>query len=263
MRAFFLLAGITIQQNIQHRAGFFFNLLTPILTLISQFLLWGAIYGGTERVGSMDRAAMFSYQLMAFMINSFLTWSGENELSREIRSGTIVARRMRPVPFLSQSLASMTGNFLLQGAVNVALVGATFVVFQRHLALPEWANMPAFVLSLLLGVLLRMMMVSFFSLLCFFTTGHLGLTWTRRALMEFFSGALIPVALFPGWLSVVSYCTPFPLMLQVPIAVCLGQVLPVPLWGAFGLQGLWVLIFYAAHEALYGHIRKTATLAGG
>lgn len=263
MRAFAKLMSITMQQKLYYRIGFLMNLSTPLILLLGQLMLWGAIYGGTDSMGAMRRPDMYSYLLLAFMINSLLTWSSENELSREIRSGTVVARRMRPVPFLGQSLAGMCGNLVLQAAVNVALVAAAFLVFHRHLTLPDLRALPLFVLSLAMGVLLRMMLVSFFSLLCFFTTGHLGLTWTRTALTEFFSGALIPVALFPGWLKVLSYCTPFPLMLQVPVAIFLGQPLPVPLWATFALQCGWALVFLGLHELLYGYIRRNATLAGG
>ena len=262
MRTFVALMGITIQQKLHYRMGFLLNLVTPMITLLGQMLLWAAIYnqGGSL---PMDRAHMQSYVLLAFMINSLLTWGSENELSREIRSGTIIVRRMRPFPFLGQSLAGMCGNALLQGTVNVTLVVIAFFVFRNHLAMPSFAQFPLFLLCLLMGLLLRMMMVSFFSLLCFFTTGHLGLTWTRTALMEFFSGALIPVALFPVWLMLLSYCTPFPLMVQVPIAVLLNQPLPLPMPQIIGLQIAWALIFYGLHELLYSRIRKTATLAGG
>jgi len=263
MKAFIKLISITMQQKMYYRVGFLLNLTAPLILLGSQLLLWGAIYRGTDTLGSMSRPDMYSYMLLAFMINSLLTWSSENELSREIRSGAVVARRMRPVPFLWQSLAGMCGNLVLQAAVNVALVAVGFLFFGRYLTTPSLVSLPPFLLSLALGVLLRMMLVSFFSLLCFFTTGYLGLTWTRTALMEFFSGALIPVALFPGWLMTISYCTPFPLMLQAPVAIFLGQPLPMPLWSTFALQIGWTLVFFALHETLYHRVRKTATVAGG
>ncbi len=264
MNAFLKLMSITMQQKLYYRIGFLMNLTTPLILLGSQLLLWNSVYGGGRTaIGSMSRADMYSYLLMAFLINSLLTWSSENELSREIRSGTVTARRMRPVRFLRQSLASLCGNLVLQAVVNVVLVALAFLVFHRYLTMPSAAAWPAFLLSLALGMLVRMMLVSTFSLLCFYTTGHLGLTWTRTALTEFFSGALIPVALFPGWLMTLSYCTPFPLMLQVPVQIFLGQPLPVPLWTSFALQAAWALILWGIHEALYGHIRKVATVAGG
>lgn len=265
MRRFVRLMAITVQGRMYYRASFFLNLTTPLILLAGQFLLWRSLYGAQAggAIGSFAQADMFSYILLAFGINNLLTWSSENVLSREIRSGEVIARRIRPVPFLSQTMADMTGNLLIQAVVNGAAVVLAFVLFARWLTPPAPGMLVAFVPSLLLAILLRMMLVHSFSLLCFFTTGHLGLTWTRQALTDFFSGALIPVALFPAWLQSVTYVLPFPLMLQIPIAIFLGQPLPMPLWQTYALQVVWIFVFFGLHVVLYGYIRKNTTLAGG
>ncbi len=257
--------SLTMQGRMYYKASFFMNLVTPLLLLFGQFLLWGSLYGTRDgaALGSFSKTDMYAYLLIAFGINSLLTWSSENALSREIRSGMVTARRIRPVSFLAQSLADMCGNLLLQAIANVTAVCLGFLFLRATVTLPSLASFGLFCASLLLAVVLRMMLVSFFSLLCFFTTGHLGLTWTRTALMEFFSGALIPVALFPAWLQNFAYLLPFPLMLQVPAAIFLGQPLPMPVGLTYALQGAWILAFLGLHALLYGHIRKSATLAGG
>lgn len=265
MRRFFTLMSLTMQGRMYYRASFILNLITPLILLAGQFLLWGALYGarGGEALGEYDRAEMFSYILVVFAINNLLTWVSENQLAREIRSGMVTARRLRPVSLLGQSLADMTGNMLLQGIVNGGIVVLIFIVFSRQLAMPSLAAIPAFLPSLLMALLLRMLLVYCFSLLCFFTTGHLGITWTRQALTDFFSGALIPITLFPAWLQSISAVLPFPLMLQMPVSILLGQPLPMPLWQSYALQILWIGVFLAAQALLYGRIRRTATLAGG
>lgn len=265
MRRFLKLMALTMQGRMYYRAGFLLNLMTPLILLAGQFLLWRALYGlrGGEAMGDYTRADMYAYILIAFMINNLLTWSSENALSREIRSGAVTARRIRPVTFLAQSLADMCGNLLLQAVVNVAIVGLAFALFYKHLSLPAPGALPLFLLSLCGAVIVRMLLAHCFSLLCFFTTGHLGLSWTRQALTEFFSGALIPVALFPAWLQTVSYVSPFPLMLQTPAAIFLGKPMPLAVGTTFALQAAWSLAFLGLHALLYGHIRKNATLAGG
>ena len=228
-------------------------------------MLWRSLYNlsNTGVIGSFDRAEMYTYIILAFAINNLLTWSSENNISREIRSGLVVARCMRPVPFIYQSLAGLTGSMLPQALVNFIIATLLFVLFGGHLSLPSLTSIPLALLSLLFGILLRMLSVSCFSLLCFFTTSHLGLSWTRTALTEFFSGALIPISLFPGWLRTVSYYTPFPLMLQTPISLFLGESLPLPLPVTFGLQIGWTVVFLVLHEVLYAKIRKNLTFAGG
>ncbi|MFV0400312.1 MAG: ABC transporter permease [Oscillospiraceae bacterium] len=265
MKSFLKLMTLSIQGKLYYKTSFVLNLLTPVVLLVGQYLLWGSLYGmqGGGDIGSMSRADMYSYILIAFAINNLLTWSSENALSREIRSGTVVSRCVRPVSFLSQSVSEMVGSQLLQGAVNFTVVILGFALFSRYLTLPSLQSVLLFIPCFVLGCLLRIMLVDIFSLLCFFTTGHLGISWTRRALFEFFSGAVIPVTLFPAWLRTVAYYTPFPYMLQAPTSILLGQELAVSLPLLFTLQVGWTVAFLLLHALLYGKIRKNLTVAGG
>lgn len=265
MKRFFKLASLSLQGALFYRTAFLLNLCTPLVLLAGQFMLWHALYGlnGEASIGSYTRARMYSFLLLAFFINNLFTWSSENDLSREIRSGTVVARCIRPVPFLTQSLGVMTGKMLPQALVNAAVTLGLFCLLRGRLLLPAPSALPLAACSLLLAVLLRMMLVSFLSLLCFFTTNHTGLSWTRTTLTEFFSGALIPLPLFPGWLRTFSYCTPFPLMLQTPVSLFLGETPPLPLPACFLLQIGWILLFFLLHERLYRRIRANLSVAGG
>lgn len=264
MKTFFKLLSLSVQGKIYYRTSFFINLLSPIVTLIGQFILWSALYG-EERgsIGTMARADMFSYILIAFALNNLLSWSAENKLSKEIRSGTVVARCVRPAPFLVQYVSETMGALAVNLITNLAIVIIGFIFFGKFLVVPSLYSLVKFVPCFILAILLRIMFIDVFSLLCFFTTGHLGIAWTRTALTEFFSGALIPVSLFPLALRTLSYFTPFPYMLQIPIAVLLGQELPVNLWTAFAVQSGWIGIFLLLHCLIYGSVRRNMSIAGG
>ena len=263
MKSFFKLASISLQSQMYYRMGFFWSLFAPLFLLGGQFFLWAALYGNNPGgvFSGYTRDTMFTYTLFAFCINNLLTWSTENNLSREIRSGTVVSRCVRPMSFLGQSLAAMFGSIIPQGIVNFSIGIVILSVFRGHFSPPVFRNIPLFICSLFLAVTLRMLLIHVFSLLCFYTTSHLGLAWTRTALVEFFSGAVIPIAVFPGWLKTVSYRLPFPFMLQIPLSIFLGQQMPI--LQTFSMQIFWICIFLLADRVLYGHIRKNMVIAGG
>ena len=256
---------LSLEEVIYYKAAFLFNLFTPFVLLGGQFMLWSTLYNlsDSDIIGVYTRQEMYTFIIVAFAINNLLTWSNENNLSREIRSGIVAARFIRPVPFLVQSLAGMAGFLIPQAIVNFVIVGLLFVFWGSHLVIPSLNILILSLLSLALGLILRMVLVSCISLLCFFTTSHLGLAWTRTAITEFFSGALIPISLFPSWLAAVSFYTPFPLMLQIPISIFLGEPTHFPVKVTFGLQLVWIVIFFIFHQLLYGKIRKNITFAGG
>lgn len=113
------------------------------------------------------------------------------------------------------------------------------------------------------ALLLRILLIELCSLLCFYTTGYLGISWTRNAIFEFFSGALIPIVMFPGWLKSMAYMTPFPYMIQIPISILLGQELNVALFQVYAVQFFWIGIFLGLHGLFYKNIRKNLIIAGG
>ena len=265
MRTFWRLTAISMQSQLYYRTSFLLNLLSPIVLLFGQYLLWAALYEqqGGAAIGGMEQREMFSYILLAFAMSNLLNWAGENRLSREIKTGQVAARCVRPAAFLTQYLAEMLGALLIQGAVNLLVVFAGFVCFGKYMTVPSISVLPRFIPCLILAVTLRLMMIDVFSLLCFFTTGYLGISWTRAALFDFFSGAMIPVALFPEWLKAIACRTPFPYMLQAPVAVLLGQDTLVGLPAVYGLQLVWILIFLGLHGLIYGLARRNLTIAGG
>jgi ABC-2 type transport system permease protein len=254
-----------MQSALFYRSAFLLSMTTPLILLGGQFMLWHSLFtaGSGREIGGFSSKDMYAYILISFFINNLLTWSSENMLSREIRSGKVVSRCLKPVSFLSQSLAEMVGYIIPQALVNGILTAAVFLLFSQSISMPDAIMLPAAICSLVLGLLLRMMMVSCFSLLCFFTTSHLGLSWVRTALMDFFSGALIPVALFPGWLTTIAWLTPFPLMLQTPAALFLNQTLYLPVWLTILMQLAWAAVFFLLHQALYNRVRRTVSFAGG
>lgn len=274
MRTYWKLTSLSVQGQLYYRTSFIINLLTPFILLAGQYLLWDALYAQQSYaqqsyaqqaadIGGMSRADMFAYILAAFAVSNLVGWSGENTLAKEIKSGRVVARCVRPASFLVQTLSELTGTVLVQGMLNLIIATIGFGCFGRYMKQPSFWDVCMFVPCLILAVMLRMMIIDIFSLLCFFTTGYLGISWTRTALFEFFSGSVIPVALFPPLLKTITYYTPFPYMLQVPVAVLLGQELPGSLPFILAVQLVWLFFFLLLHCAIYGLARRNMTIAGG
>ncbi len=265
MRNFLKLTAMSLQSQMYYRTSFFLNLLSPMVLLAGQYLLWHALYQQQPDhiISGMDAAQMYSYLLIAFTLNHIMGWSSENALSKEIKNGTVVKRCIRPVSFLSQSVAEMTGTLLPQLALNLIIASAGFLLFGRFLLVPSLQNIVLFLPCMAGALLLRILLIELCSLLCFYTTGYLGISWTRTAIFDFFSGALIPIVMVPGWLKSMAYMTPFPYMIQIPISILLGQELNVPLFQVYAVQFFWIGIFLALHGLFYKNIRKNLIIAGG
>jgi ABC-2 type transport system permease protein len=255
-----------MQSAMYFRAAFIFNLFTPLLLLAGQYMLWSALYaqqGDGATIGAFSKETMYTYILLSFFVSNILTWKSENDLSRKIITGSIVTECVRPASFILQNLADMTGAAVLQGTVNLFLVIIIFFCIGHTLIVAPLLHIASAVISLVLGIIIRMLLISVVSLLCFLTTSHLGISWTRGAITEFFSGAVIPISLFPAAFQAVDYCTPFPLMLHIPLSIYLGQHTYYALPMVFALQVFWILFLFGLQSFCWNRIRRNITIVGG
>lgn len=262
---FWGLSKLSMQQSLAYRAGFLINLALPFLLLFGQFFLWKSLFNenDSDYLVGFSRSQLYCYLLLVFFLNNLMTWKSENTTSRKIIEGSIVTDCVRPVSFLLQNMANMFGSILLQTVVNFILVFGLFFMLQSVIFIGEFITTILFFVSLLLGLMLRMLFIHTFSLLCFYTTSHLGLAWTRVAITDFFSGAIIPLTMFPIGLKFVSYCTPFPYFVHAPISIYLTLDPFLPIWGLFLVPLVWIIFFIVLQKALWRRMQKNMTIAGG
>jgi len=77
------------------------------------------------------------------------------------------------------------------------------------------------------------------------------------------SGHLFPLDLLPPVLQQVLFCTPFPSMLYVPIAIYMGKIAGAAIWFRLLGQFLWLLLAYClARFAWRRGIRRYAAFGG-
>ncbi len=193
-------------------------------------------------IGSFDAGTFVSYYLAAIflrrMTGVWIIW----ELQRDIRTGGLSARLLRPLHPLHYDLARTLASRPLQAL----LVGPPIA-----LALYLY---PGSQLDLAPLNLLRVAAATFMALLLeFFFQYAIGLTafWTSQAVafheVWFFikalgSGYVIPLALMPEGIQQLLRWTPFPLVLSFPLEMLLGRLPPERIAQGFIAQGLWLAL---------------------
>ena len=85
----------------------------------------------------------------------------------------------------------------------------------------------------------------------------------KNAITNFFSGAMIPITLFPVTLKSIAGYLPFKYMIQVPISFFLGEYTFADGIKTYTVQILWILFFIILHCLIYRKIRINLVIAGG
>jgi ABC-2 type transport system permease protein len=90
-----------------------------------------------------------------------------------------------------------------------------------------------------------------------------GARFLSGAFAIFFSGMMLPLVLFPGWLGTLAQALPWSAMIQVPNDIWLGQYDGWSLLGALAFQVLWVVVLLGLCEGVLRAATHKVVVQGG
>lgn len=257
------IASCSLQNVMAYRNSYIINILANTINLAAIFFLWQGIYGGREALGGYTWDQMKTYLLVTFLANSVLSWYSETAISGKILDGSVAMDLLKPVDFQTARFAETLGASLLEGAMSTVLL-ILFTTFVSGIAFP---HSPAvyllFAISLLCAVVVKFGVVYLAALLCFWSTGSLGIVWTRIALTNLLSGALVPLAFFPDWLEKLALLLPFQAIIHTPTMIFLQQVDTGESLRLIGVQLFWAAALWLAGKALWSWAVRQVTIHGG
>ena len=120
-----------------------------------------------------------------------------------------------------------------------------------------------FLLSLFLAMTISFFVEFWIGLLTFYTNYSWGLQTFQDALISLFSGALIPLSFFPGWLRLIADALPFKDMSYSPVAIYLGLVKGPQVLETLGFQVIWIIALFFLSRTFYSFAIKKITVQGG
>ncbi|MFE2108913.1 ABC transporter permease [Kitasatospora sp. NPDC059463] len=217
-------------------------------------------------LGGYDEAAAVTYIWVSqalLMTVAVLGGGFEDDVQERFRTGDIAVDLYRPVDFQGWWLATDLGRaafHLLGRGVPPVLVGA--LVFRTRM--PEhpltWV---VFLLSVLLAVVVSFGVRFLVSLTGFWLHDSEGVRTLAVMVSIFFSGMLLPLALFPGWLGSLAPVLPWAALVKVPTDVFLERVTGTGLLGALGFQLAWALVLLAAGRLVQLLATRKVVVQGG
>lgn len=232
---------VSLQRGIAYRQTTLLSIIANLVWVIIPYAIWQSVFQTREQVGQFDWERMQTYILLAYGINMLLSFRVEVRIINTIRTGDIATELMRPFDYMTARLAEVLGAGFIDGVLSlmvVLILGQFLNVLQ-----PESPLIFAlFILSIVLGFIVKFMISYITSLFCFWTLNALGLLWLRSAVTDIFSGALIPIVFLPDFWQTIARLSPFPAIIHTPIAIYFGDVQGIDLVGALAGQIVWVII---------------------
>ena len=109
-------------------------------------------------------------------------------------------------------------------------------------------------------LLIHFLIQSIIACLCFWTEKASSIERLLFIPTLFLSGLLAPVASFPEYVKSWIYLTPFPYLIDFPANLLSGN--RTSIFGGFGMQILWIVLFFQIFRRIWSAGKKKYTAMG-
>jgi len=263
-RKYASLARTSLEITFVYRAGFAVNMIGTVFYVVAMFYLWQTIFlGNPGSLGGFTWPEMKAYLLVAFLLNSLLTWYQEWVMGEDIRQGVVAIDLARPIDFQASRFSRAIGPVPFEFTSALAVAAIVAFVF-GGIALPaDPARAGLFLLSAGLATMIKFGLVYCVSMAAFWTTGTEGITVGRMAVQNIFSGALIPLVFFPDWLRTIAAILPFQGMISTPALTYLGKLDGPTTALMLAVQAGWALGLIVLGRLAWRRAVRVVTINGG
>ena len=225
--------------------------------------LWSAIYQGRDLVAGRTAAEMTTYVVVAWIVTTFYGNQIDRFVGARFRTGALAVDLLRPW--------SLQAHLYLRdlGRAGCALALTTLPLFVWTQALlplqaPRdpvvWA---AFFASLLLAHAISFGFSWLVGVASFQLRNAAGLTHLKSTVIAVFSGALIPLDLYPAPLRRVVLWLPFQGMSHTPANIFVEAIPTAHLWRPLLVQAGWTALLAAAGAWAFHRATRKIVIQGG
>lgn len=249
-RLFALITTMEARKLMSYRADFWISsILGFAIRLGLLYFLVTALFreSGAEAIGGMSFTEMLSYYLLVVILGTVIRGREQGSgPSDEIYTGELTRYIIYPTRFFLFKYAQHLGA-LLPSIVQAALF-AVLVFFSFDLAgasLPTPGRFAVACVVVLLANLLNWTMYLPFHGVAFWQDNVWSLCVMVRFAIQFLGGAMVPLALFPGWAQDALAGLPFAYIFAFPIGIIMGTVSWSEIGWGMAIMLAWI-VFWAA-----------------
>ncbi len=245
-------AAMVPKELLQYNLWVWAEYVAQILSMIIYAFFWRAVYASAETplIAGLTLQQTINYILLARIFAPLVETRLIFQFGFIIQSGQIAIELLRPADFQLMRLVISLTDSLIYVIRKAPLFLLAWLIFGLQFS-GDWRAWLLFLITLSLGQAIIFFLDWSFASLAFYTTETWGLSVVKVGVAQFFSGALVPLAMMPGWLQTISAVLPFAQAIAVPLGFLSGvtpiadapQVLLIQLIWLVGLAILSRIIF--------------------
>ena len=261
-RVLWRMTVINLIATLEYRGSFAIYMFSIAASSVISLLVWLAVLDQGVPL-AMDRQHLVTYYILLSVV-SMLTSSWLCEyLAQNIRLGLLSPTLLRPSPDIANGIANNLAEKIVKLVFLLPMVGFVAIFFRHDLLLPTepivWA---LFVVCLPLAAATTFLLDYLIGSLAFWVEDVTGLSRVRALVAAFLSGQLVPLTLFPEWLTPLLRVQPFRYTLSFPLEVLTGHLSGDDLTLGFGFQAGYCVILWAAYRICWQYGLRAYSASG-
>lgn len=255
-------------ESVAYRANFICFLIGEIMSCFIMFFVWKAVFNSSTSPDFMGFTMndMVVYLFISFL-TGYLTYSdGTYAIATEIRDGSIAMRMIKPCSFDMCFLFQELGNKIF----NVMVIFVPIIVGVEAY---RWGitgtcqfsvvHFLLYVVSLALAYLISFYFNVSYGFMAFYLKNLWGADILKEVIVNFLSGATIPLAFMPAALAGVLNFLPFSSLSYTPVMIYMGMYDGYQIAYKMLLQVFWLAVMILLSKAVWNHAVKRLCSQGG
>lgn len=251
--------------SLQYRASAIAGMFTQFFWGIMQILIYMAFYKNvTSENISLEQLISYVWLRQAFY--SLINHVTDSEIRTSIENGNVAYELIKPANLYWMWFSKTIATRIATGFIKCIpiLIITPFLPGGLNLNAPiSISSLILFGVSLFIGMFIIASIVNLFYISIFYTMTSKGTTSIFYALLEFFGGGLVPIALMPNVWQKICYLLPVSLATDLPFRIYTGNISILNGILYIGMQFIWIAVLALIGNLLLNKILKKVVIQGG
>ena len=256
------IAGMAAKTRLAYNMWVWADFVVTFVSMIVFVYFWRAVYANTATLSGLALSQTITYILLARLLSPLVETRTIFFFGFMIRQGQIAVELTRPLDMQVRIMVETLAELMVFLIQQLPLFFIAWLFFGMQLPRDPvlWA---AFFISLALGQGVIFLFDWMFACLAFYVTETWGLSVVRVAAGSFFSGAIVPLVMMPGWLQNLAAGLPFAQAMAVPVSFLSGISTAADAPHIWLIQITWLLVLLVLSRIVFGIAVRKVTVQGG
>jgi len=248
LQKYFSIAKISIQSEFAYRLNFIMWRVRNVIQILLMFFLWTTVFSNPDTVlFGYNQGKIITYVFGVLVVRAIVTSTRVMELAVDINRGDLSNFLLKPIGVFKYYFARDVASKVLNLSFAVIEIGILVLIFKPEILIQQNILLVLlFVYSLIVSVILFFELALLTGMIPFWMPEA---GWSAQFLfmviiVEFLSGGVFPLDVFPKLIVNVLHAFPFPYLIFFPLQVYLGKLTMTAVVGGVIVSTVWAVILY-------------------